>query len=32
MYGGKDAVYAVCTENGPQTVPMEAFLQGEATD
>ena len=32
MYGGKDAVYAVCMENGPQTIPMEALLPGEATD
>jgi hypothetical protein len=31
MYGGKDATYAVCTENGPESVVMEAFLEG-ATD
>ena len=31
MYGGKDATYAVCTENGPESVKMEAFLEG-ATD
>ena len=31
MYGGKDATYAVCTENGPASVPLEAFLDG-ATD
>jgi len=31
MYGGKDATYAVCTENGPESVPLEAFLDG-ATD
>ncbi|HJS75444.1 MAG TPA: N(4)-(beta-N-acetylglucosaminyl)-L-asparaginase [Vicinamibacteria bacterium] len=31
MYGGKDSTYAVCTENGPESVPMEAFLEG-ATD
>jgi len=31
MYGGKDATYAVCTENGPESVQMEAFLEG-ATD
>ena len=32
MYGGKDATYAVCTENGPASVPLEAFLDGNATD
>ncbi len=31
MYGGKDSTYAVCTENGPESVVMEAFLEG-ATD
>ncbi len=31
MYGGKDVTYAVCTENGPESVQMEAFLEG-ATD
>ncbi len=31
MYGGKDSTYAVCTENGPESVQMEAFLEG-ATD
>jgi len=32
MYAGKDATYAVCTENGPASVPLEAFLDGNATD
>ncbi len=31
MYGGKDSTYAVCTENGPESVVMDAFLEG-ATD
>ncbi len=31
MYGGKDSTYAVCTENGPESVQLEAFLEG-ATD
>jgi N4-(beta-N-acetylglucosaminyl)-L-asparaginase len=31
MYGGKDSTYAVCTENGPESVLMDAFLEG-ATD
>jgi N4-(beta-N-acetylglucosaminyl)-L-asparaginase len=31
MYGGKDSTYAVCTENGPESVVMEPFLEG-ATD
>ena len=26
------ASYAVCTENGPQTLPCEPLLQGRATD
>jgi hypothetical protein len=29
MYEGN---YAVCTENGPQTVATEPLLQGKATD
>ena len=29
LYGGKDASYAVCTEQGPQTLPCEGLL-GEA--
>jgi N4-(beta-N-acetylglucosaminyl)-L-asparaginase len=32
MYGGADAVYAVCDEKGARTVAMEAFLSGSATD
>jgi N4-(beta-N-acetylglucosaminyl)-L-asparaginase len=30
MYDG--ATYAVCTENGPQTLPCEGLLQGKPTD
>ena len=32
MYGGRDVTYAVCTEQGPQTLPMEPLLSGNATD
>ena len=32
MYGGKDQTYAVCTEQGAQTVPTEPLLNGTATD
>ena len=32
MYGGRNVNYAVCTENGAQTLPCEPLLQGEATD
>jgi N4-(beta-N-acetylglucosaminyl)-L-asparaginase len=32
MYGGKDAKYAVCTENGPESVQMDALLNGSETD
>jgi N4-(beta-N-acetylglucosaminyl)-L-asparaginase len=32
MYGGKNVNYAVCTEQGPQTLAMEPLLQGGATD
>ena len=32
MYGGRNVNYAVCTEQGPQTLPMEPLLQGNATD
>jgi hypothetical protein len=32
MYGGSDAKYAVCTEKGPESVVMEPFLQGSATE
>jgi N4-(beta-N-acetylglucosaminyl)-L-asparaginase len=31
MYSGKDSTYAVCTENGPESVVMDPFLEG-ATD
>jgi N4-(beta-N-acetylglucosaminyl)-L-asparaginase len=27
LYGGKDQTYAVCTENGPQTLPCEALIE-----
>jgi len=29
MYGGPNVNYAVCNENGPKTVAMEALLQGK---
>jgi hypothetical protein len=32
MYGGTDSNYAVCTENGPASVPLEPLLDGNATD
>ena len=32
MYGGRNVSYAVCTENGAQTLPCEPLLSGEATD
>jgi N4-(beta-N-acetylglucosaminyl)-L-asparaginase len=32
MYATADAKYAVCSENGPESVPMEPFLDGQATD
>jgi N4-(beta-N-acetylglucosaminyl)-L-asparaginase len=32
MYSSKDSTYAVCTENGPQSIVMEPFLDGDATD
>jgi N4-(beta-N-acetylglucosaminyl)-L-asparaginase len=32
MYGGKDSTYAVCTENGPESVQMDALLNGSETD
>jgi N4-(beta-N-acetylglucosaminyl)-L-asparaginase len=32
MYGGADVAYAVCSENGPETLPMEALLPGSAGD
>ena len=30
MYGGKNVNYAVCTEQGAKTLPMEPLLQGSA--
>ena len=32
MYGGRNVDYAVCTEQGPKTLPCEPLLQGTATD
>jgi len=32
MYGGERAKFAVCTENGPQSLALEPLLNGEATD
>src|SRR5688572_13106662 len=32
MYGGKNVNYAVCTEQGAKTLPMEPLLQGSATE
>src|SRR3954447_5143544 len=32
MYGGQNVNYAVCTEQGAKTLPMDALLQGNATD
>jgi N4-(beta-N-acetylglucosaminyl)-L-asparaginase len=32
MYGGKNVNYAVCTEQGPRTLPMEPLLPGSATE
>jgi N4-(beta-N-acetylglucosaminyl)-L-asparaginase len=32
MYGGRNVNYAVCTEQGPKTLPCEPLLQGTATD
>jgi N4-(beta-N-acetylglucosaminyl)-L-asparaginase len=32
MYGGRNINYAVCTEAGAKTLPMEPLLQGNATD
>jgi N4-(beta-N-acetylglucosaminyl)-L-asparaginase len=32
MYGGGNVSYAVCTEQGPKTLPCEPLLQGTATD
>ena len=32
MYGGRNVNYAVCTEQGAKTLPMEPLLQGNAND
>jgi N4-(beta-N-acetylglucosaminyl)-L-asparaginase len=32
MFGGKNMNYALCTENGAQTIPCEPLLAGDATD
>jgi hypothetical protein len=32
MYGGPDVKYAVATGDGAQLLPMDAFLEGSATD
>ena len=32
MYAGRGIDYAVCTEQGAKTLPMDALLQGTATD
>jgi N4-(beta-N-acetylglucosaminyl)-L-asparaginase len=32
MYGGRNVNYAVCTEQGPKTLPCEPLLQGTAAD
>jgi N4-(beta-N-acetylglucosaminyl)-L-asparaginase len=32
MYAGENSKYAVCTENGPESVALEPFLDGKATD
>jgi N4-(beta-N-acetylglucosaminyl)-L-asparaginase len=32
MYAREDSKYAVCTENGPASVPLEPLLDGVATD
>lgn len=31
MYATDDSKYAVCTENGPESVPLEPLLDGMAT-
>jgi N4-(beta-N-acetylglucosaminyl)-L-asparaginase len=28
LYGGKDVLYGVCTEHGPESLPMDALLEG----
>ncbi len=32
LYGGKDRDFAVCTENGPQTLPLESLLSENDAD
>jgi N4-(beta-N-acetylglucosaminyl)-L-asparaginase len=32
MYANERSTYAVCTENGPESVPLEPLLDGTATD
>jgi N4-(beta-N-acetylglucosaminyl)-L-asparaginase len=32
MYGGSEINYAICTENGAETLPCDALLSGAATD
>jgi N4-(beta-N-acetylglucosaminyl)-L-asparaginase len=32
MYASQNSTYAVCTENGPQNVPLEPLLTGSATE
>jgi len=32
IYGGANAVYATCSENGPENKPIDALLPGTAAD
>ena len=32
MYSSARSTYAVCTENGPESLPMEPFLEGNPSD
>jgi N4-(beta-N-acetylglucosaminyl)-L-asparaginase len=32
MYATERSTYAVCTENGPQSLPLEPLLEGQSTD
>ncbi|HXV64201.1 MAG TPA: N(4)-(beta-N-acetylglucosaminyl)-L-asparaginase [Vicinamibacteria bacterium] len=32
MYAGERSTFARCTENGPESVPLEPFLEGNPTD
>lgn len=32
MYATETSTFALCTENGPESVPFEPFLEGKATD